>query len=213
MDSILTKPTPDAIVVDDQQMFSESFRVLLKKIGKFGVVSSFYSPDDAAEDMEKHEYKYLFSDLLMPGFDVKEFISIARKKYPTLIIIVISSETDVAQVKELFNLGINGYLTKSVGSLELKNAIEKITAGEKYISSDVANKLVNSVFELDKEKLSKRELEILRYVAAGKSISETAEIMHLSPHTIIAHRRNIMEKIGVHSATEMVKYAYENKIL
>jgi len=202
-----------AIVVDDQQMVSESFKVLLKKIGKFGIINNFYSVDDAKEEMLDNKYDYLFSDLVMPGYDVKEFIRFARETFPDLIIIIISSETVIAPVKELFNLGVNAYLSKSVGSFELKNAIDKINEGEKYISSDIASKLVNSVFEEEKEKLSKREIEILRYVANGKSITETAALMHLSPHTVIAHRRNIMEKLGIHSATEMVKYAYENKII
>jgi DNA-binding NarL/FixJ family response regulator len=202
-----------AIIVDDHQMVSEGFKVLLRKMGKFGYVTSFYSVSDARQEMLQNKYDYLFSDLLMPGFDIKEFIGFARETFPDLIIIIISSGTDISVVRELFKTGVNAYLSKSVGALELKNAIEKIDEGEKYISTDIASKLVNSVFEKEKAKLSKREVEILKYVADGKSITETAAIMHLSHHTIIAHRRNIMEKLGLHSAPEMVKYAYENNLL
>jgi DNA-binding NarL/FixJ family response regulator len=203
---------PNAIIVDDHLMVAESFNVILKSTGDFDLITICNSIARAREDLLSRPYDCLFTDLLMPESDVKEFIRFARRSWPKLIITVISSETDVSEVRSLFSTGVNAYLSKSVGVSELKTAIKKIIAGERYLSSDLAADLVMAVIDGEKPKLSKREIEILRYVASGKSILDTASALNLSHHTVIAHRRNIMEKLGIHSAAEMVKYAYEHKL-
>jgi len=201
-----------AIIVDDEKIISDSLAELLKQTKKFETVNNYYSLTNVKKEMLVKKYDYLFTDLVMPGYDVKEFIGYARKAWPKLIILVVSSLTDVVRAKELFDMGANGYLSKYSGSTELKTAIEKTAAGERYVSADMANKLANANTEADKKGITKRELEILRLVAQGRSIAETASILNLSEHTIVSHRRNIMEKLGIHSATEMVKYVYENKM-
>jgi len=201
------------LVVDSHRMFTEGFCELLKKkISAFSLIDSCYSIKIAKQKMEQQEYDYLFLDVMASDSDPKEFVAYCRKQNEGLIIIAISSLSDCFDIRDLLGIGIHAYLSKSAGSHELQTAIERTWAGEKYISVELAARLATSIYVKDNSNLTKKELEVLRLVAKGLSISEAADLMHLSQHTIIGHRRNIMQKLGVHSATAIVKYAYENKL-
>ena len=201
-----------AIVVDDHRMFAESFCDLLKKVAGFDIADPCNSIEKAENKMAQQEYDYLFADLIIPGSDAIAFIKKWRRLNANLIIIVVSSVMDLFTVKELLGNGINAFLSKSAGNNEIKNAMAAIKKGEKYISTELAGKMALAVSIEDKTNLTKKEFEVIRLVAEGLTIAEAAERMHLSPHTIIGHRRNIMQKLGIRSATEMVKYAFENKL-
>jgi DNA-binding NarL/FixJ family response regulator len=200
------------MLVDDHIMFSQGLSELLKKVLTDVQVKVFSSTEKAKQELAVNEYHFLLSDMLMPGYNVKEFITHCKKKHPSLNIIILSSVLEIQTIKEFLALGIDGYLTKAVNAVEMKMALELIYNGEKYISSDISGKLATSFFEETKSPLTKKELEILRMVAAGNSVIQAAEQLFLSPSTVMAHRRNIMTKLDLHSAAELVKYAYENKL-
>ncbi len=200
------------MLVDDHIMFSQGLTELLKKILTGAEIKVFSSTEKAKQELAVNEYHFLLSDMLMPGFNVKEFIAHCKKKHPSLNIIILSSVLEIQTIKEFLAVGIDGYLTKAVNAVEMKMALELIYNGEKYISSDISGKLATSFFEETKSSLTKKELEILRMVAAGNSVIQTAEKLFISPSTVMAHRRNIMTKLDLHSAAELVKYAYENKL-
>jgi DNA-binding NarL/FixJ family response regulator len=201
------------IVVDSHRMFNEGLCELLKKkIKTFNLIDSCYSIEAAKQKMLQQQYDFLFTDIAMTDGDPKEFIAYCRQKYSNLTIIAVSSITNCYEIKELLGIGINAYLSKSAGSDELQTAIERTWAGEKYISVELAGRLATAIYVKDNSNLTKKELEVLRLVAKGLTINQAAELMHLSQHTIIGHRRNIMQKLGIRSATGIVKYAYENKL-
>jgi len=202
----------NAIVVDDEQIISDSLSGMLRLTGIFELVTNFYSIAEVKKEMLQRDYHYIFTDLKMADDDVKGFIAFARKTWPEIIIIVISSLMDTGQAKEIFTAGANGYISKFSSSEDLKNAIKKTGSGQRYVSPDMTERLVTASIALDQNGLTKKELEILRCVANGESIIETAANLNLSRHTVITHRRNIMEKLKLHSAAEMVKYAFENKL-
>jgi len=158
------------------------------------------------------KYDYFFADLLILGSDTTKFIDECSHINSNMIIIVVSAVTDPYIIKELLANNIHAFLSKSAGINEIKTAIEAISLGEKYVSTNLAGKLATHMFAKSNEKLTKKEIEVLRLVAQGFTIIEAAKTLHLSTHTIVAHRRNIMQKLGIRSATEMVKYAFENKL-
>ena len=203
----------NVLVADSHKLFTEGFCELLrKKIKNFATINPCYSLDVAKKELNTREYNYLFTDAGIHNNDSKEFITYCRRYHKDIIIIVVATSNDLSEIKVLLSIGINAYLSKSAGSDELQTAIEKTRAGEKYISVEQAGKLAASIYVKNDNNLTKKELEVLRLVAKGLTISEAAELMHLSQHTIIGHRRNIMQKLGVHSATAIVKYAYENNL-
>jgi DNA-binding NarL/FixJ family response regulator len=201
-----------ALVVDDHKMFAETLRDFLKKMGQFSVVDECSSIEDAGQKMLQHTYDYLFTALIIPGSDVQEFIENSSKFNTGLNIIVVSSVTDPFVIKELFGKGIHAFLSKSASTNEIKAALEAISSGEKYISTNLVGKLATAMYIIDHNNLTPKEIEVIRLVAKGLTIVEAAQVMQLSSHTIVGHRRNIMQKLGIRSATEIVKYAFENKL-
>jgi len=203
-----------AIVVNEHQMISEGLRELLVKTKMFDAIANYVSVDDAYTELHSNSYNFLFTDIIIKGTDVKSFIKDTRKKWPELVIVVITSLSDIYTAREAFSAGVNSYISKYVGGSELELAITKNLLGEKYISSDLVTKFaISSAGGTSDGSLTKREMEIMGFVAKGYSIAETASQMHLSQHTIITHRRNIMHKLKVNSAVGVTRYALANNHL
>lgn len=212
MDQVLDIPKFKALLLDDHVIFSQGLAELIRKMSPESEVIHFNSVETAKASLLKEEYQFLLSDIVIPGSNTLEFITYCKKKFPNLTIIILSSITDMTTIKEFFSLGISGYLSKAVNNYELKIALEKTYQGEKYVSADLSGRLASSFFVAEKNSLTKKEIEIIRMVAAGHTVDAASKLLHLSPYTILAHRRNIMKKLDLHSAAELVKYAFENNL-
>lgn len=203
----------NAILVDDHKMFAETFSEFLrKKVSTFNIIHQCNSVTVAKEKMRQLDYDFLFVDVAIPGDDTKEFMLYCQSNYPGIIIIVVSSTTDPYTIRDLFDSGINAFLSKAAGTEEIQIAVERTVAGEKYVSAALATSLATFTYAKTQHNLTKKELEVLLLVAKGLTIAEAADTLFVSQHTIIGHRRSIMQKLGVRSATEMVKYAYDHKL-
>ncbi len=203
----------NAILVDDHKMFAETFsEYLKKKVTSFNIIHQCNSVAAAKQKMQELQYDFLFVDVTIPGDDTKEFMSYCQTEYPGIIILVVSSTTDLYVIRDLFDIGVNGFLSKAAGTEEIQLAIENTLAGEKYISAGLAGKLATFTYTKSQNILTKKEQEVLLLVAKGLTIAEAADTLFVSQHTIIGHRRSIMQKLNLRSATEMVKYAYDNKM-
>lgn len=202
-----------AIVVDEKKMVAEGLQEMLLSTAKFDTVKNFCSITEASREMTNNCYDFLFTDMVIQDTDANEFICEVKSKWPQVKIVVVTVLCDVHAARRAFAAGANSFLTKNAGKTELEMAIEKNMAGEKYISVDLLPKFAISAAENYTGYLTKREIEILKLVAQGMSIAKAASIMHLSHHTIITHRRNIMQKLNMHSAVEMARYAYANNYL
>ena len=107
---------------------------------------------------------------------------------------------------------VAGDWQKSVSVYELNLALERTYAGDKYVSSDLNGKLANSFFVSEQTSLTLKELEVLRLIAEGYKVDKISEMLFISPYTVMAHRRNIMKKLDLHTAAELVKYAFLNNL-
>jgi two-component system nitrate/nitrite response regulator NarL len=205
-------PVSKIMLVDDHAILSIGMLELLKRLMPGSEVNYFSSTAKAAVALKADEYRYLITDLVMPGEDVREFILSSRKTYPQLIIMILSSLSDVNLLRDYLAKGIDGYLSKSINEHELKQAFEATFSGKKYISSDLNSKLATSLYSIENTVLTKKELEVLRLVAAGYNVKKIADQLFVSPVTVMTHRRSILSKLGLHSAAELVKYAYDNNL-
>lgn len=205
--------TNGAIVLDERRMIAEGLREMLLSTKRFDAVKSFCSVTEAACEIDNGCYDFLFTDMYMGDADPTDFIANVRKKWSHVKIVIITTLSDVHTARRAFSAGANSFLTKDAGKAELERAIEKNLTGEKYISPDLASKFALSAAENNTGYLTNREVEILKLVAKGLSIAQAASVMHLSHHTIITHRRNIMQKLNMHSAVEITRYAIANNYL
>lgn len=203
------------LIVDDHILFSEAIAELVKNMMPNCSVDCMTSATAALSQLNAKHYDYLFLDLVLPGetnYMTTNFISESRRNNPDLIIIMLSSVMELTRIKLCLKMGVNAFLSKAVNRNELQAAIVKTQDGQKFLSADLSKLFVDEALILENTSLTKKELEVLRLIAAGHSVRKAAELLYLSPYTILAHRRNIMSKLDLHTAPELVKYAYENKL-
>ena len=126
---------------------------------------------------------------------------------------------DPSIVSKMLKAGADAFINKDTGKSELLKAIQKVMSGEKYISPEISNNLFthfsdrNVNINADETHLTKREIEIIRYIADGLTNNEIAAKLFLSTVTIDTHRKNILAKLQLKNTASLVKYAAEHKLL
>jgi two-component system, NarL family, invasion response regulator UvrY len=153
----------------------------------------------------------------MPGMPALEVLKQVKNERPRLPILVLSMYPEDQYAVRFIKAGASGYLTKESAPDELIMAIRKITAGRKYITSSIAEKLADEL-EPDTEKpahhtLSDREFEVFRLIASGKTVTEIADTLFLSVKTISTYRTRILEKMKMKTNAELMHYALKHQML
>jgi len=149
----------------------------------------------------------------MSGLDVLKHIKHVRPKLPVLIF-TMHSEQQYA--RRSFKSGAAGYVTKDSSPTELRQAIRRIVAGGRYVSSSLAETLIADLesgeLRQPHESLSDREFEVMRLIASGKTVGEIAALLSLSDRTISTYRARILEKMGMRTNAELTHYAVQSKL-
>ena len=158
-----------------------------------------------------NDFDVALLDVSLPDINGLEALKEVRKKKPKLPVLVISIYPEDQYAVRAMKAGAWGYVTKRTASTELVGAIRKLLSGRRYVSPNFAEQMVLDL-ETDAEKrphekLSERELQVLRVIGKGKSVKEIAEELHLSANTVRTYRARILEKIGVKGTTGLIHYA------
>jgi DNA-binding NarL/FixJ family response regulator len=201
------------LLVGEHQLFNEALKALIKQIFKKSNITIHSNFNNAHKELTQQEYKYLIIELLPGSIDSGRMIQLYRSQFPELIIIIISSIDELRTIQSFLDMGINCFLPKSSTVEQFKVALINTINGNKFISDEFSSQILNTMLNRELIPLTKKELEILKIVVSGKSVKATAEMLHLSIHTIVAHRRNIMRKLNIHGAVELVQYAIKNNIV
>ena len=214
MHSTADIPSMHVMLIDDHLLVAEGFRELLLKIlPADSSVDVFSSVEVARQSLKMKDYGVLMTDLIMPGQNVMDFVTYCRRNYSGMIILFVSSVVDAGSIKACLAAGANGYVSKAIDPREIKLALEYTHNGKKFVSSDLSGRLADSILSMENTILTHKELEVLRLIAAGNKTKKIAEMLYVSPITIMSHKRNVMRKLNLHSATELVRYAYENNLI
>ena len=199
-----------ALVVDDHAIVREGLVALLQRIG-FERVEEESSGRKALGLLEKNDFNLVILDIHMPSMDGLELLERIREKDKKVKVLVLSMHSEDHYAVRALKAGANGYLTKDTVSLELEEAIKKVAAGGKYITMSLAERLVDEISgnreALPHERLTQREFQIFNLILDGKSPSDIAGQLHLSVKTVSTHRAKIMEKMGMKSTVDLVRYA------
>jgi two-component system, NarL family, response regulator NreC len=182
---------------------------------------------DGLEAVEKTKMlnpDVLIIDLSMPKLSGVEATKIIRRECPNVAVLVLTMHQNEEYVYQIFKSGAGGYILKDAGKDELAAAIRAVARGEKYFSSRVSQIMVNgflrktsardestsSAMEGLNVSLTKREKEVLSLIAEGLNNLEISEKLFISPRTVDTHRTNIMQKLNIHDAANLVKFAIEH---
>jgi two-component system invasion response regulator UvrY len=156
-------------------------------------------------------------DISMPDRSGLDILKQLRSERPKLPVLVLSMHSEDQYAMRVLKAGASGYLTKDSAPDELVKAIRKVVSGGRYVSSFLAEKLAFEIgtdsSRLPHETLSDREFQVLRLIAAGKSVTEIAAELYLSVKTVSTYRARMLEKMNLGTTAELIHYAMQNHLI
>ena len=204
----------NVLLVDDHKIMREGLMSMLAKAPDIEVVAQAANGIEAVQKAVECDPDVIVMDLTMPelgGIEATRRIVAANS---SMKILVLSMVMDKSCVIECLKAGAKGYLSKDCAGAELVGAIRTLAAGESYLCSRITELVIRDYAQLStddqttsNEKLTKREQEVLRLIADGKSTKEQAFILGVSIKTIDVQRSKIMQKLNLHSIAELTKFA------
>jgi len=162
-----------------------------------------------------HDWDLVISDLEMPGKSGLEALEQIKLIKPRLPVLILSIYTEDLYAVRVLKAGASGYMNKNAAPYELINAVKRISLGKKYITPEIAEKLLIH-FDTNKkphELLTNKEFEIFKLLAYGKTITQIAEMHSLALTTVSTHRSRIMEKLGLSNNAELTRYAIGHQLI
>ena len=200
-------------LADDHKMFAKGIASLLEDDDDLRIEGIFSNGLALMEFLESHEVDVVLTDMNMPLLDGAGVIEAVKRLNPDLKVIVLSMYDDEAIFIKCQKLGADAYILKNADSDELIYTIKEVHEGshimnfQKVLSQNLDDGYTD--YYKQKFKLSKRELQLVRMIKGGMTNREVAEELHLSIHTVEAHRKKIHAKLGVSSIAELVKKAFD----
>ncbi len=208
------------LIVDDHQVILDSLGLLFKTIENIEVVGTLNDSRKVLEYLENEPIDLIISDLHMPYFSGIDLCLKVKNAFPKVKVMLLTMADDAPHIREALQAGVCGYVLKKSTKIELETAITKIMAGNKYYSQSVIDELADMPLEennLNKpefiEKLTSREIEILKLITMELSTSQIAEKLFISVPTVESHRSNLMKKLNTKSAIGMAKYALKHGLV
>ena len=200
------------LVADDHKLVREGLKQILGAAADVEVAGEAADGDQALALAKANHYDLALLDMSMPGLAGIDLIKRMKLEKPALRLLVLSMHGEQQYAARALKAGASGYLTKDSAAEQLLVAIRKVAAGGVHISDAAAASLVEGR-GAPHAALSDREFEVLRLLAGGHGPTEIGERLHLSVKTVSTHKARILQKLGLGSTAELVRYALENDLL
>ena len=208
----------NVMIVDDHKMIREGLKRILEFEGEVQVIEEADNGQDCLNKLKTAKPDIILLDINMPvmnGIETLQALKKKRKKYKVLMLTV---HNEVEYLLKAVDIGIDGYLLKDADSKELKRAITSVSSGEKFIQPSLIPLLNSKLIarDLDKEKLEKlssREIEVLKLVSVGMFNKEIGKKLDISERTVKNHMSNIFKKIECTDRTQAAVFAIKNDIV
>ena len=204
-------------IVDDHAIVRVGLRNFLAEQVDVRVVGEAANGREAIDLVRTTELDVLVMDLSMPGQSGIDALAMIRAKAPDVGILVLSIYPEEHYAMNLIRQGASGYLNKECDPLEIVDAIRTIALGKRYFSAQVAELMAQQLDRkadgLPHELLSEREFQVFLKLAAGQTAGQVAEELSLSVKTVSTYRTRLMEKLGLHSNSDLTYYALTNKLI
>lgn len=198
------------LLVDDHPVFRFGVRHVVLQRWPQAHVAEADTLSQALREVRGSPWDLAVVDLNLPDAQGIESVSQLHRAVPGLRMLVLSLHDEATFAAQVMRQGAMGYLTKEHATDELVAAIERVSAGGRYISRSLAEHMANLMVVEHKgaphEQLGPQEYRVLLQLAAGQRVSDIAHTMHLSPKTVSTYRTRILEKMGLTSSAELVRY-------
>lgn len=206
------------ILADDHVMLREGIRQLLEFDNSIEVVAEANDGVECLEKLNSVKADVLLLDINMPNKNGLDTLEEIKKKKIKIKVLILTVHEEVEYLAKAIDMGVEGYILKDSGSLELKKAIHAVLNGESYIQQSLIPSLNHYLIHKDDEKeklksLTKREIEVLKEVAKGNFNKDIAIKLNISERTVKNHLVNIFKKIDVDDRTQAAVFAIKNNLV
>jgi len=209
------------LLVDDHQVVRSGLRMLLSNESDVEIVGEFGTAREALVAVQSLKPNVVLMDIGLPDLSGIDATSEIKRTNPEVAVVALTIHEDEEYFFKMLEAGASGYVPKRAAPEELLTAIRSAAAGEVYLYPSLAKLLVKDYLAQDHtseaekalDGLTEREQEVLRYLAEGVANDEIAEALVISAKTVARHRENIMQKLGLHSRSELVRYAIRKGII
>lgn len=209
------------LIADDHAIVRDGVRALLALSEDITVVGEAANGQEAIDLARRLAPDVILMDIAMPGLGGIEATIQIRKENPTAKILVLTQYEDREYIRRFLKAGVSGYVLKKAAGSELTTAIRAVSRGGMVLDPEVAREAMREQSEPAArgrdadpyESLTDREKQVLKLVAEGHSNKEVAETLEISVKTAMSHREHIMQKLGLHSRTDLIKFALAQGVI
>ena len=214
-------PPPSVIevaIVEDRREIRESLVLLIGGTEGFKCIGSYRSMEEALDKLKHRQPHLLLSDIGLPGMSGIEGIAILKERYPDLLILMLTVYDDDERIFDAMCAGASGYLLKKTPPARLLDSLREVASGGAPMSPEVAKRVIALFREIrpperaDYE-LTPHETRLLKLLVQGHNYKTAAAELGVTVHTVSFHLRSIYEKLQVHSKTEAVAKALQNRLI
>jgi len=206
------------IIVDDHQLIREGLRKILAFDTGISVAAEAGDGEQAVQLAGEYNPQVMLMDINLPLINGVEASKRIKRLYPQIGIVVLTIHDDQQYVAEALKTGIEGYVLKDVGADQLIEAVKIVAKGGSYLDPGIASKVLNSFQQASRrqetaDRLTSREMEVLKLIAAGRSNKEIASELYISEKTVKNHLTKVFRKIEVEDRTQAAVYAIKQGLI
>lgn len=204
-------------LADDHKIVRDGIKLMIRQHPGVEVIAEAENGNEVIEICAKESIDLVIMDINMPQMDGIEATSRIKTNYPEIKVLALTMSNDDVHIRKMIQAGASGYIMKSSGTLELREAIETIMDGKHYFSDEATKSIM---MDLVKNKgvtksnepvsITEREIEVLELIVKEFTNQEIADKLFISPRTVDAHRRNLLQKTGARNTAGLVRYALTN---
>lgn len=201
-------------IVDDHAVVIEGIYSLLQKEKDIEMAGYASNADNCIRYFATHTADVILMDISLPDMNGVDLCKIIKKNYPGIMVLALSTFNQGTYIRKMMESGASGYLLKNSGKEEIIEAIKIVTKGKTYLSFDAGQALKTDTQQQNAiPPLTKREKEVLVYIAEGLTNAQIAEKLFISIDTVDSHRKNLHAKLNVKNTAMLIRFAVENNLL
>jgi two-component system response regulator NreC len=208
------------LLADDHDVVRSGLKALLRTSPEFAIVGEACDGEEAVRLAAELQPDIVMMDISMPRLDGIGATRLIKQQHPAVRIIVLTVYEQEEYVYQILHAGASGYVLKNAGKREIFDAIKAVRAGDRFFSPNVSRLIIDGFLKRAEDQdrkeslagpvntqLTKRETEVLKYIAMGHTNRQIAETLFLSFRTVNTHRANLMQKLDIHDTAGLVRHA------
>lgn len=207
------------LIIEDHLLLSSLIEKQIEGVQDVGTIYRVKNGTEALKCFKENYIDFVLLDLVLPDMEGMHLIPKFKEINGNTKIIIVSAESDITKIKNVAKLGIDAYVSKMNDDQQILKAIKSVKNNKRFISDDILEMLIYDDHSevtptTNTQKfLTKREVEILEYIAQEMTSRQIADLLLISRHTVETHKRRMMQKLKVTNTAGLIKAAYDKQLL